>query len=154
MRSLSIAALFLVLVVRADSGSQHCTFRVHVAANANDGSVFAQPIRSPTGHDVFIERNAWLTERDVKSYYPYRATNGSYAALLQLDDHGRTVLDTLSVERRGSYLFVFVNGRSLTELQVDRRVSDGKIYLPSGLTEADIRLMNKDWKLIGGQKKR
>jgi hypothetical protein len=28
------------------------------------------------------------------------------------------------------------------------------VYLPPGLTEADIKLMNKDWKLIGGQKKR
>ena len=47
-----------------------------------------------------------------------------------LDDHGRTILDTMSIERRGSLLFVFINGRPLTELQVDRRVSDGKIYLP------------------------
>jgi hypothetical protein len=60
----------------------------------------------------------------------------------------------LSVEHRGSFLFVFVNGRPLTELQVDRRVSDGTVYLPSGLTEADIRLMNKDWKLLGRQKKK
>jgi hypothetical protein len=42
----------------------------------------------------------------------------------------------------------------LTELQVDRRVSDGIIYLPSGLTEADLKLMNKDWKLLGRQKGR
>jgi len=126
MRRLLIAALFLVLAVRADSGSRHYTFRVHLAANANVDSVFAQPIRSLTGRDVFVEKNAWLSEREVKSYYPYRAADGSYAALLQLDDHGRTVLDTLSVERRGSYLFVFVNGGPLTDLQVDRRVSEGK----------------------------
>jgi hypothetical protein len=50
---------------------------------------------------------------------------GTYAAPLQLDDHGRTVLDTLRLEVRGSYLFVFVNGRPLTELQVDHSVSDG-----------------------------
>ena len=47
-----------------------------------------------------------------------------------------------------------MNGRPLTELQVDRRVSDGKIYLASGLTEADIKLMNKDWKLLGKRKKK
>ena len=154
MRSLLGAALCLFLVVRAEAGPRHCTFRVHVTANANDGSAFAQPLRSLSGRDVFIEKTAWLSERDVKSYYPYRAADGTYAALLQLDDHGRTVLDTLSVERRGSYLFVFLNGRPITELQVDRRVSDGRIYLASGLTEADIKLMNKDWKLIGGRKKK
>ncbi|PYJ12965.1 MAG: hypothetical protein DME93_05225 [Verrucomicrobia bacterium] len=62
------------------------------------------------------------------------------------------VLDTLSVERRGGFLFVFVNGRAITELQIDKRVSDGKIYIPSGLTAADIDLMKKDWRSIGQQK--
>jgi hypothetical protein len=154
MRTPLLAALVLLLATRADGGSQHCVFRVHVEANARDSNVFAQPIRSMTGRSVFIEKTAWLTERDVKAYYPYRAADGSYGALLKLDDHGRTVLDTLSVERRGAYLYVFLNGRPLTELQVDRRVSDGKVYLASGLTEADIKSMNKDWKLIGGRKKK
>lgn len=151
MRSLLVAAFFFVLAASAECSLKHCVFRVHVAGNANDSAVFAQPIRSMTGRDVFIEKTAWLTEHDVQSYYPYRAADGSYAALLQLDDDGRTILDTLSVERGGSYLFVFVNGRPVTELQVDRRVSDGQIYIPSGLTEADIKLMNKDWKLRGGR---
>ncbi|MEO8440627.1 MAG: hypothetical protein ABI540_10455 [Spartobacteria bacterium] len=154
MRTLLIAALSLLLAAGVEARPRHCTFRVHVAANANDGSVFAQPIRSLSGRDVFIEKTPWLSENDVKGFYPYRAADGSYAALLQLDDHGRTILDTLSVERRGSYLFVFLNGRPITELQVDRRVSDGKIYLASGLTESDIKLMNKDWKLLGRRKKK
>jgi hypothetical protein len=153
MKSALTAALVLLLPPCADA-AQHCVFRVHVEANANDGSVFAQPVRSISGHDVFIQKTAWLSERDVKAFYPYRAADGSYGALLQLDDHGRTVLEALSTERRSSFLFVFVNGRPVTELQVDRRVSDGKIYLASGLTSADIKLMTKDWKLIGGRKKK
>lgn len=154
MRSLLSAALVFFLALQANAGPQHCTFRVHVAANANDSAAFAQPVRSLSGRDVFIDKTAWISERDVKAFYPYRAADGSYGALLELDDHGRTILDTLSVERRGSQLFVFINGRPLTELQVDRRVSDGKMYLASGLTEADIKLMNKDWKLLGGKKKK
>jgi hypothetical protein len=153
MKRALAAALVLLLSPRADA-AQHCVFRVHAEANANDGSVFAQPVRSISGRDVFIQKTAWLSERDVKAFYPYRAADGSYGALLQLDDHGRTVLETLSTEGRGSFLFVIVNGRPVTELQVDRRVTDGKIYLASGLTSADITLMTKDWKLIGGRKKR
>jgi hypothetical protein len=154
MRSLLIAAFFFPVAMGAAAGPRHCTFRVHITGNADDTAVFAQPIRSLSGRDVFIDKTPWLSERDVKAFCPYRAADGSYAALLQLDDHGRTILDTLSVEHRGSFLFVFVNGRPLTELQVDRRVSDGTVYLPSGLTEADIRLMNKDLKLLGRQKKK
>ena len=87
------------------------------------------------------------------AFSPYPAPAGTYGALIQLDEHGRTVLDTLSVERRGSFLFVFINGRLITELQIDKRVSDGKIYVPSGLTAADIDLMKKDWRLIGQGKR-
>lgn len=154
MRTLLAAALIFSLGAGAAEAGGHCIFRVHIEANSRDGEVFAQPIRSLTGRDVFIERTAWLSEGDVKRYYPYRAADGTYAALLELDDHGRTVLDTLSVEHRGALLYVFINGRPLTELQIDRRIKDGRIYLASGLTEADIKLMNKDWKLIGVRKKK
>ncbi len=154
MRTLLLAILLFGGTLRAEAGSNHCIFRVHVAGNERDGAVFSKPIRSLSGREVYIQQMAWLTERDVKAFYPYRAADGSYAALLELDDHGRTILDTLSVERRGSYLFVFLDGRPLTELQVDKRVSDGKIYLPGGLTEADIKLMHKDWKLLGKRKKK
>jgi hypothetical protein len=51
-------------------------------------------------------------------------------------------------------LFVLINGRPVSELQIDRRVSDGRIYIASGLTQADIELMKKDWRLIGQQRKR
>ena len=81
------------------------------------------------------------------------AADKRYGALIQLDDHGRIALDSLSIERRGGLVFVFINGRPVTELQIDQRVSDGKIYIASGLTAADIALMKKDWRLIGQRKK-
>ncbi|MEP6709061.1 MAG: hypothetical protein ABJB32_02875 [Verrucomicrobiota bacterium] len=155
MKIVMVAAVSLLFALSAAMAKQrHCTFRLHTEANANDGSVFATPFHSPfSNRDVFIQKTAWISERDVAGFYPYHARDGSYGVLLQLDDHGKIVLDTLSVERRGSFLFIFVNGRPLTELQVDRRVADGKIYLSSGLTATDIQLMSKDWKLLGKRKK-
>ena len=153
MRNLLAAALFFLIAGPA-AAKPHCTFRVHLTANENDGEIFAQPVRSLSGKPVHIERTAWISENDVIAFYPYKSTDrATYGALLQLDDHGRTILDTLSVEHRGSTLFIFVNGRPLTELLVDKRVSDGKMYVPGGLTEADIKLMAKDWKLLGRKKK-
>lgn len=96
-----------------------------------------------SGKNVAIQKLPWITERDVTAFSPYPAQDGTFGALFQLDDHGRVVLDTLSVERRGGFLFVFINGRMITELQIDKRVSDGKIYVPSGLTAADVELMKK-----------
>jgi hypothetical protein len=134
---------------------RHCTFRVHAQANPRDSEVFSTSMRAQvSGKDVAIEKMPWISERDVMAFSAYPARDGTYGALIQLDEHGRTVLDTLSIERRGSFLFVFINGRFITELQIDKRVSDGKIYVPSGLTAADIDLMKKDWRLIGEKKKR
>jgi hypothetical protein len=106
-----------------------------------------------SGREVAIQKMAWITEHDVMAFSPYTAQDGTFGALFQLDDHGRVVLDTLSVEHRGSLLFVFINGRMITELQIDKRVSDGKIYVQSGLTAADIELMKKQWRLLGQKKK-
>ena len=134
---------------------RHCTFRVHAQANSRDTEVFAASVRAQvSGKDVAIEKMPWISERDVMAFSPYPARDGTYGALIQLDEHGRVVLDTLSIERRGRFLFVFINGRFITEVQIDKRVSDGKIYIPAGLTAADIELMKKDWRLIGQTKKR
>jgi hypothetical protein len=133
---------------------RHCTFRLHAQANPRDTEVFATSVRAQvSGKTVAIEKMPWISERDVMAFTPYPAANGTYGALFQLDEHGRVVLDTLSVERRGSLLFVFINGRPITELEIDKRVSDGKIYIPSGLTSADIELMKKDWRMIGQRKR-
>jgi hypothetical protein len=106
-----------------------------------------------SGKDIAIEKLSWITEHDVMAFSPYPARDGTFGALFQLDDHGRVVLDTLSIEHRGSFLFVFINGRMITELQIDKRVSDGKIYVPSGLTVADLELMKKQWPSPGKRKR-
>ena len=128
--------------------------RVHAQANQRDTAVFATSVRAQvSGKDVAIEKMPRISEQDVIAFYPYAVANGTYGALFQLDEHGRVALDALSVERRGSFLFVFINGRAITELEIDKRVSDGRIYVPSGLTGADIELMKKDWRLIGQRRR-
>ena len=84
-----------------------------------------------SGKNIAIEKLARISEYDVMAFSPYRAPDGTFGALFQLDEHGQVVLDTLSVEHRGRLLFIFINGRMITELQIDKRVSDGKIYIPS-----------------------
>lgn len=146
MRTAAAAALAVLLTPVVGEAKQHSTFRVHAEASANNSPVFSTQILSRlSGKRVTIEKAPVISERDVTGLQVYRAADGSYGALFQLNDHGRLALDSLSIERRGSFLFVFVNGRPITELQIDRRVSDGKIYIASGLTTNEIELMKKDW---------
>jgi hypothetical protein len=60
----------------------------------------------------------------------------------------------LSVEQRGRLLFVLISARPVAELQIDQRISDGRIYIGSGLTKAEIESMKKCWRLIGESKSR
>jgi hypothetical protein len=154
-RILVVLGLCLAATLNAAIAKQrHCTLRVHAQANARDTNVFSTSAHArSSGKDIAVEKQPWITEHDVVAFAPYQAPDGTFGALFELDEHGRVVLDTVSVERRGGFLFVFINGRLITELQIDKRVSDGKIYVPSGLTAADIELMKKDWHLIGQRKR-
>jgi hypothetical protein len=155
MKTLCAFAICLVFAAAGGVAKQrHCMFRVHTQANPQDTNVFATSVRAQlSGKNVAIEKIPRISEQDVIAFYPYPAANGTYGALFQLDEHGRIALDSLSIERKGSLLFVFINGRLITELEIDKRVSDGKIYIASGLAAADIDLMKKDWRLIGQQKR-
>jgi len=155
MKTICVFALCVVFALPNSVAKQrHCTLRVHAQANARDTEVFATSVHAQiSGKNVAIEKLPWLSERDVTAFFPYPAQDGTFGVLIQLDEHGRVVLDTLSIEHRGGLLFVFINGRLITWLNVDKRVSDGRIYIPSGLTAADIDLMKKDWRLIGQKKK-
>jgi hypothetical protein len=153
----AFASLILGLLALSSSPAKerHCMLRIHAEANPQDSAVFATSVRAQlSGKNIAIEKMPRISERDVSAFYPYSLGSGNYGALFQLDEHGKLALDTLSVERRGGFLFVFVNGRAITELQIDKRVSDGKIYIASGFTAADIDLMKKDWRLIGQKRKR
>ena len=148
------AFLALVAIFPGSAKQRHCMFRLHVEANPRDTATFSTAVRAQlSGRQTAIERMARITEQEVVAFYPYQVGKDNFGALFQLDEHGRIALDTLSIERRGSLLFVLINGRPITELQIDKRVSDGQVYVPSGLTKADIDLMKKDWRLIGQKKK-
>jgi hypothetical protein len=155
IKAVCVLALVLVFALTDGFGKpRHCTFRVHAQANPHDTDTFSMSAgATSSGKDIAIQKMPWITERDVVGFSPYQSPDGTYGALFQPDDHGRVVLDTLSIEHRGGFLFIFVNGRPITALQIDKRVSDGKIYVPSGLSAADIEVMKKDWRLIGQGKR-
>lgn len=144
MRSVALSVFIAFLVAPLGHAKQHSTFRVHAQANASSGPVFSTQLKF-LGRAVTIQKVPILSENDVTGFRSYPAADGTFGALFELNEHGRLALDSVSVERRGGWLYVFVNGRPITELQIDRRVSDGKIYIPAGLTAADVELLKKDW---------
>ena len=155
MKMLWATAFFALLSpLSTTAGGRHCLFRVHAEANPNDTAVFSTSVHAQfSGKEVSIEKVPRISERDVAAFYPYPAPDGTFGVLFQLDEHGTVALDALSIEHRGNLLFILINGRLVTELLVDKRVSDGQIYIASGLTKRDVDSMKKDWRLIGRRKR-
>ncbi|MDQ6624707.1 MAG: hypothetical protein M3Y69_01005 [Verrucomicrobiota bacterium] len=153
-----LLACIIIAAVAASSSEgrkRRSTLRVHLEANAHDSDVFSTQLRSATtGRNITIEKVPTISEFDVASFRAYPAADGTFGVLFQLNDHGKLALDTLSIDRRGTMLYLFVNGRPAAELQIDRRVADGKLYVPSGMTASDIELMKNDWPASGVSKKR
>src|SRR2546430_4557064 len=156
MKTLCAIAFSLLLPLAIVAAKdRHCMLRLHMEANVHDPAAFATSVRAKfSGRDVAIEQMPRISERDVAAFYSYHAANGTYGALLQLDDHGRMALEALSIERRGSLLFVFVNGRLITELEIDQRVSGGRIYIAPGARRTRIWSMKKDRGSLGGNTRR
>jgi hypothetical protein len=144
MRSAALAVFIGLTIALLGEAKTHSTIRIHAEANPSNGPVFSTQLKF-LGRMVTLEKVPTLSENDVTALQTYRAADGTQGALFQLNEHGRLALDTVSVERRGGLLFVFINGRPITELRIDRRVSDGKIYIASGLAANDIELLKKDW---------
>ena len=90
-----------------------------------------------------------ITEREISGIFPFPASDGTMGCAFKLDDHGRVWLDTLSIEKKGMALVAMVNGRIVCDMLIDKRVADGIISIPNGLTNEDITILKKKFKVIG-----
>ncbi len=82
------------------------------------------------------------------------AADGSMRCVFKLDPGGTQKLDSVSVEKRGTSLVAVVNGRQVTDMLIDQRVSDGIIMIPGGLSDPDIRSLVKKFPVMRPREKR
>ncbi len=149
------AALALVLVAATALASGRkkrdpsIAIRFHAQVFAFDPTFTAKVKVGNPPREIVVEKIPSVSERDITSFYPYRAADGSFSAVLQLDRHGSATLESISAQKLGMSLLVAVNGRAVTSLKVDKPISDGVIFIPFGLTEADIRSMGASFNIMG-----
>ncbi|HEY8899583.1 MAG TPA: hypothetical protein VIM61_04170 [Chthoniobacterales bacterium] len=150
--------LFLTLALVATSAAfagakkqSAVSVRFH-AEGGSEGGEFSQPVEliNPR-RKTNMQALALISERDIKSFYPYPATDGSgtFGASFRLDSHGSNLLGQHTMSRQGSYLLAYFNGRHVIDLYIDRAVTDGIISIPSSLTPADIAALELTFPLMG-----
>lgn len=128
--------------------------RFYAEANGRDTSTFSTPIKlGNPPRDAFLEKVAAIHERMIKSIYPFRAPDGTWGCTFKLDNDGRLALEVVSTERRGSLLVAFLGTKKgnhrVADILVDRTVADGIITMPKGLTDLEIAVLSKQFKVLG-----
>jgi hypothetical protein len=126
------------------------TFRVHAESHQRNTDVFAMPltIGNPPVN-VFVEKMALVTEREVKAMYPFASDLGGYGVYFQLDNHGTKTWETITTSRRDGFLAVIFNGRALSRLRLGRPVEDGIVMVPGGISAEEIQVMAQRYPFIG-----
>ena len=147
----SVARLFLIVLALAGLGMSQkpaVTVRFYAEANARDTEAFSKPVtlHNPE-REAFIEKVPSISERSIKAMYPFQVTDGSWGAAFKLDNDGRINLEVLSTNRRGSSMVIFVvtakGAHQVVDVVIDRKVRDGVIVIPRGLTPLEMEALKK-----------
>ncbi len=123
--------------------------RFHAQTTTTDPTFAAKVTAGDPPRELYVEKIPSISERDIASFYPYQATDGTFSATFQLDPHGRATLESMSLEKRGMFIVAAVNGRPVTLLSVDKPITDGVIFIPRGLTLADIHHLGESFDITG-----
>ena len=127
---------------------------IHGLSTAAEAPTFAFPSTLMNGQPVFLQRMPLLSQREVKAVYPFPAADGSYGIYLKIDNHGSRLLEQQSLQRRGSTLVVMLNGRQVSNLIIDRPISDGIVSIPRGLSADDVEFLSTVFPVLGESKQK
>ena len=149
----SVLRLFpvvLALACLAMSKKPAVTVRFYAEANPRDGDAFSKKVtlHNPE-REAYIEKVPSVSERSIKAMYPFQAADGTWGAAFKLDNKGRIDLELLSGGRRGSSMVIFVvtdkGIHQVVDVLIDRKVRDGVITIPRGLTELEVAALTKEY---------
>ena len=76
--------------------------------------------------------------KDIETYQPFVAKNGTYGAIFNLTDIAKRRLFHHTVENQGYYMVSIFNGDVSEAIKIDRPINDGKLLVWENLTPEDI----------------
>jgi len=124
--------------------------RFYTQAAKIDSESFAVPVTLLNGTQTYVDVISAISEHDIVAIYPFPVADGSGGCAFKLDDHGTISLDTLSVAKKGTLLIATINGRQVSDILIDQRVSDGIVTIPNGITTDEMKQLLKRYPVLGG----
>ncbi len=150
---LLVPLLACLLLTAGAKQSPKMAILVNPQASSATGGEFSRPVQLlHSKKEVPMGVLPLLTHSEFKSFHAFKAPDGTWGASFRLDPHGKNLLEQHTLSMRGSYLFVWVNGRQVIDLFVDRPVRDGIFTIPRGLTANEAEMMKYQFPAMGREK--
>ena len=155
---MNFSACFALLLSAAAafgmSSTPKVTVRFHSEANKNDTSSFATPIKlAYAQREAFINRVPEFSERNIKAIFPWKTRDGTWGCAFKLNESGRIRLETISSDNRGAAIVAFIGTKNgmhqVIDMVIDRPISDGIVAIPRGITDVEMLVLRKQFKVLG-----
>jgi preprotein translocase subunit SecD len=134
---------FLTLAL-AGGNKPKCTFRLHVQTTGDKLSVNqAMPafLNDPP-ETIQVSTIPDLSERDLVKAEARETTNGR-TLWVKFDNHGTTVLSTITTQFMGRIFVVYLNQKVIFSPVIDQRIGNGELIVPYPVTDEEIKALNK-----------
>ena len=131
----------------------------HVEAIGNAGGQFTMPVKfANPPRDGHVETIAFASDKNITAIFPVENPDGTLGCAFQLDQSGRFALETISKDRRGASLVVTMRTKTgrhqVTDMVIDKPITDGIIYVPSGISPGEMQMLREMYQIMGQPKKK
>lgn len=148
-----LALLLLSLLPLAAADKNLVTIRLHGEGKEADTDTFTTSIElTNPARKLIISKVPIITERDIVSFYPFSAADGSIGAYLRLDADGGHKLASHTIAYRDTLVVAMINGRVSSAMMVDKKIEDGVLLISSGFLPSEIAQMQTKFPIMGKEK--
>lgn len=123
------------------------SFHLETDAGDNPKMIFQQV--QANGQTRYFRRMPEISTKDVFSFSPFPADDGSYGLVFRLKPNAARRLSALTSANQGRWLSSMINGRMVDGVLIDQQVDDGMAVIWKGATRADIALFDAQFPRIG-----
>ncbi len=154
----TMACLWLASGGRAPASgnaNEDASVSFHIQTDQAENPNLVFPVESG-GQTLYFRRMPEISTRDIEAFRPFPGDDGAqtYGIVFRLTNAATRRLNNITTANQGRMLIAMTNGRPVDMVRIDKPVDDGFIVIWKGVTEADIRVYDKDMSRIGEEKKR
>ena len=143
------ASTLITFAQAAGKRGEKASVSFHLETEASDNPKMIFPQVQANGQTRYFRRMPEIATKDVLSFSPFPADDGSYGIVFRLKENAARRLAAVTNANQGRWLVSMINGRVVDGVLIDKQVDDGLAIVWKGGTLADITLFDEKMPRIG-----